>query len=819
MLRSRLGLLFLASLGADALASTPGERPGLPFTFVENLGQWDVPARFVARVGGTLVGVEEDRLSLLFRSRTEGGERGALVRMVFEGAAGKLRLEGEGRREGTHNFFLGDDPTRWRRDLPGYEAVLCGGLYPGVDLRVRKGRGGIEYDLLLSPGADLGSVVVRCEGIEDLRTEGDGLAFRTALGEIRQSAPVAWKVRGSGPPEPIECRARVLDATRFTFDVCGLGAEDAGVIDPGLDWATYLGGSSYEFAYGLTLQSSGAVTVTGETASVNFPTSPGAYDTSYNGFAAPTIDVYVARLGATGTSLVYATYLGGSGGDKPFSIAEDATGAVTVAGNADTGFPVTPGAYDTSLSGQSDAFVTRLNPTGNALVFSTFLGGGSGDIAQALALEPSGHATLTGVTSSSNFPATPGAFATAALGPSDGFVARLNPTGSALVFSTFLGGSNGEVPQGLALDGSGAAFVAGVTSSGDFPVTPGALDTTAQGSSDVFVTRLDATGSGLLYSTLIGGNGGDVAEDVAVDASGGATVVGVQSSSDFPTTPGAFRTTAQGNSDVFVARLNAAGTALLSSTLLGGSGGDVGRGVRLGALGEAAVVGDSSSSDFPTTPGAFDSTAQGSSDAFLALVNPTGTGLLYSTYLGGSGGDGAYAVGLGGADSATIAGVTNSSDFPATSGALDASLAGSGDGVLARFTLPPCGASPYGASTAACSGPIQIGVDRCPQAGDPLFGVTCLYAPPAAAGVLLLGVGQDLAGTPILGITLHVSLALPVFPLAAASNGVGVATRPIPIPGGTSGAQVYLQFVWLNPAGCGGPGTFSASNALDLTVQ
>ncbi len=819
MLRTRLGLLFLAFPGADALASTPGERPALPFTFVENLGQWDVPARFVARVGGTLVGVEEDRLSLLFRSRTEGGERGALVRMVFEGAAREVRPEGEGQREGTHNFFLGDDPARWRTDLPGFGAVLCRGLYPGVDLRVREAGGRVEYDLLLSPGADLGGVVVRCEGIEGLRAEGDGLVFRTALGEIRQSAPFAWRVPASGLPEAIECRARVLDATRFTFEVCGLGPGEAAVIDPGLDWATYLGGSSYEFAYGLTLQSSGAVTVTGETASVNFPTSPGAYDTTYNGFAAPTIDVYVARLNATGTSLVYATYLGGSGGDKPFSIAEDATGAVTVAGNADTGFPVTPGAFDTSLSGQSDAFVTRLNPAGNALVYSTLLGGGSGDIAQALALEPSGQATLTGVTSSSDFPSTPGAFATASQGPSDGFVARLNSTGSALVFSTFLGGSNGEVPQGLALDGSGTAFVAGVTSSGDFPVTPGALDTTAQGSSDVFVTRLDATGSGLLYSTLIGGSGGDVAEDVAVDASGGATVVGVNSSSDFPTTPGAFQTVAQGTSDVFVTRLNATGSALLSSTLLGGSGGDVGRGVRLGARGEAAVVGDSGSSDFPTTLGAFDTTALGSSDAFLALVNPTGTGLLYSTYLGGGGGDGAYAVGFGGPDSVTVAGVTNSSDFPATSGALDTALAGSGDGIVARFSLPPCGASPYGTSTAACSGPIQIGVKGCPQSGDPLFAVTCLYAPPAAAGVLLLGVGQDLAGSPILGITLHVSLVLPVFPLAAVSNGVGVATRAIPIPGGTAGAQVFAQFVWLNPAICGGLGTFSASNALVLTVQ
>ncbi|MGH7150170.1 MAG: SBBP repeat-containing protein, partial [Planctomycetota bacterium] len=387
------------------------------------------------------------------------------------------------------------------------------------------------------------------------------------------------------------------------------------------------------------------------------------------------------------------------------------------------------------------------------------------------------------------------------------------------LYSTFLGGSNGEVPQGLALDGSGAAFVTGVTSSGDFPVTAGAFDTTSQGSSDAFVTHLDPAGNALLYSTLLGGSSGDVAEDLTVDASGAATVVGVMSSTDFPTTPGAFQTVAQGTSDAFVTRLAGTGSALLYSTLLGGSSGDVGRGVTLDSLGSAAVVGDTSSSDFPATVGAFDTTSQGSADAFLAILNSIGTGLLYSTYLGGGGGDGAYAVGIGGPSSVTVAGVTNSSDFPASQGAFDTSLAGSGDGFVARLSLPPCGASAYGSSTPACSGPIQIGVTRCPHSGDPLFAVTCLYAPPAAAGVLLLGVGQDLAGTPVLGVTLHVSFALPLFLLSAASNGVGVATRPIPIPGGTAGAQVFAQFVWLNTAVCGGLGTFSASNALVLTVD
>ncbi|HET6203435.1 MAG TPA: hypothetical protein VFI25_11615 [Planctomycetota bacterium] len=821
-----VGILCLARIGAAGQGSAPvlpwSGPARRPLTFVENRGQWDGPARFLAHAGAGIVGLEPDALALLLVGR-DGGEKasGAYVRLVFENSSPAVHLEGERRLAGSHHFLLGRDPSRWRTDVPGFAAVRYRGLLPGVDLRVREQEGRLEYDLLLAPGADPAEVLVRAEGVEGICLDGDTLVLETAVGEIRQPAPIAWLGSTEERGAPLECSWRLVDDRRFAFALRGLEPGGAAVIDPGLEWSTYLGGSSYEFSWAITGDPAGSVTVAGETAASNFPVTPGAYDTSYNGSPAPTADVTVSRFDAGTGSLLFSTYLGGSGGDKPFGILGDGAGGVIVVGNtASSNFPVTPGALDTSLGGPSDGFVARLDGAGSALLFSTFLGGASdGDIVQAAARDPSGAITVAGVTSSGDFPVTPGAFDTSLQGSSDAFVSRLDPSGSTLLYSTLLGGGSGDVAQALGLDATGAAIVSGVTSSSDFPVTPGAFDTSSQGSSDVFVTRLNAAGSALLYSTYLGGGNGDVAEDLAVDAAGVATVVGVTSSNDFPTTPGAFQTGGQGPSDAFVARLDASGSGLVFSTLLGGGGGDVGRGVRLAPSGAAVVTGDTSSSDFPTTPGAFDTTPQGSSDAFVSFVDPTGSALLYSTFLGGGGADGGHAVALLSSNALVASGVTNSSNFPTTPGALDSSLGGAGDGFVSRLGVALCGVSPYGASTPACSGAIEIGTNHCPVAGDSTFAFTASNAPPSTIGLLAIGLASSPAGTPVLGVTAYVSLAAPIFALGSATNASGEALRLVPIPGGTTGAHVFAQFVWVNTPSCPGSGSLSASGALDVTVQ
>jgi hypothetical protein len=726
-------LLLLVPLALTAAFAGP---PRL--TFVENRGQWAGDFRFLARAPGTMAWLRHDGITLRLERRDRN--EGFVLRLRFEGASPSALLEGEERRPGAHSFFLGGDPGRWRTALPGWAAVRYRGLCAGTDLRVRDAGGRIEYDLLLDDAARAEGLVVRCEGITDLRVQDDGsLVLVTPAGELVQTAPVAWV-----EPEarPVACRYRRLGPDRFGFAV-DAPAGSRLVIDPALVWSSYLGGSGYEWAYSAAHEPSGEVTVVGETPSSDFPVTPGVFDPSYNGTAQPTTDVFVSRFDATGTALVWSTYLGGSGGDKPYAVVGSGAGTVIVVGNASSSnFPTTAGVWDRTLGGSSDVFVTRLNATGSALLWSTYLGGGSGDVGNDGAVAADGSVVVTGVTSSSDFPVTPGAYQTGARGTSDVFVTRLNAAGSALVQSTRLGGGSGDVGKSVALDDSGAVTVSGVTSSGDFPVTPGAFQTTPQGPSDVFVSRLDPTLANLVWSTFLGGGSGDVGEGLAVDGAGVPTVTGVTSSSDFPLTPGAWQTNPQGSSDTFVTRLTAGGDALVWSTLVGGGSGDVGKAVTLDGTGAAVVSGQTSSNDYPTTPGAWDTTAGGSADGFVTRVDAAGASLLFSSFVGGGGSDGGEGHGALGANLFTVVGTANSDDFPTTPGAVQRNARGVSDAFVTTLRPWLAGVEKYGTATPACRSPLEIDASRRPTSGDPLFRLLCANAPPSSQGFLALALGR-----------------------------------------------------------------------------
>ncbi len=310
-----------------------------------------------------------------------------------------------------------------------------------------------------------------------------------------------------------------------------------------------------------------------------------------------------------------------------------------------------------------------------ALIYSTFLGGSSGDYGYAIAVDAEGRAYVTGQINSSNFPTTPGAFDPTHNGGNDAFVAKLNSTGSALDYATFLGGSNDDHGYAIAVDAEGRAYVAGITYSSDFPTTPGAFDPSYNGD-DAFVAKLNAAGSALDYATFLGGSNGDHGYAIAVDAEGRAYVAGITYSGDFPTTPGAFDPSYNGD-DAFVAKLNAAGSALDYATFLGGSNDDLGLAIAVDAEGRAYVAGWTGSSDFPTTPGAFDPSYNGGFfDAFVAKLNAAGSALDYATFLGGSNGDHGLAIAVDAEGRAYVAGWTVSSNFPTTPGAFDPSYNG-----------------------------------------------------------------------------------------------------------------------------------------------
>jgi hypothetical protein len=369
--------------------------------------------------------------------------------------------------------------------------------------------------------------------------------------------------------------------------------------------------------------------------------------------------------------LIYSTYLDNGLGT---SIAVDSTGNAYVTGSAGPNFPTTRGAFQTTCCG---AFVTKFNPAGSALIFSTYIGGSRVSPSWGIAVDSAGDSYITGYTNSTDFPVTPGAFQTTCDNSNIcAFVTNLDSTGSALNYSTYLGGNFSDAGFSIAVDGGGNAYVTGSTGSSDFPVTPGAFQTNYGGSGDAFVTKLNPAGSALVYSTYLGGSGeedgwGD-GGGIAVDSAGNAYVTGGTGSTDFPVTPGAFQTNNGGGDDAFVTKLNPAGSALVYSTYLGGSGQDVGEAIAVDSAGNAYVTGGTGSTDFPVTPGAFQTKNAGFGDVFVTKINPAGSALVYSTYLGGSGNDdqegGRIAVDDSG--NAYVTGGTFSTNFPTTPGAI-----------------------------------------------------------------------------------------------------------------------------------------------------
>jgi len=459
-------------------------------------------------------------------------------------------------------------------------------------------------------------------------------------------------------------------------------------------FSTYLGGSSSDFARAVSVDISGFVHVTGQTWSSDFPTTPGAFDESYYYY----FDVFVADMSSDGSSLLYATYLGGSSHDSGRAIAVDSSGAAYVTGQASANFPITQGAYDATYGGSNDGYVAKLSPDGSDLIFSTYLGDTGSDQGGGIALGQGNEAIVTGDTSSSSFPTTEGAFDTSLNGSFDAFILRLESDGSALVYSTFLGGSSSDSPfnysYGLALTISDDVFVSGTTYSSDFPTTEQAFDTTFNGgTSDAFVAAISANGSELMMATYIGGNSYDVGEDLVLDAFGNLLFVGWTMSEDFPVTSGSFDGTLNGGSDAFLLRLNAQGSSLLLSTFLGGSSTDHAVGLALRDDNTITLTGRTNSTNYPLTGNALD-VSIGDYDAFVTAFNSTGSSVYYSSFLGGENLETGYDILPVDSDAFLLVGETKSSDFPTTQGAYDTSANGGSDAFVTEMLIPQVASVP-----------------------------------------------------------------------------------------------------------------------------
>ncbi|HJT23468.1 MAG TPA: SBBP repeat-containing protein, partial [bacterium] len=610
--------------------------------------------------------------------------------MRLEGADPKAAWSGMDRMEGRANYFIGKDPAKWRTNVPMYGKVTAKNVYPGIDMVYYGNQRHLEYDFVVAPGADPKLIHMAYEGPQGARVDGEGnLVMGGRDGKILFRAPLIYQKTADGKRR-ILGRYVLRDGRNIGFEVASYDAKRPLVIDPVLDYSTYLGGSGDDEAYAIAVDSGGNAYVTGKTASTNFPTTSGVFQPAYGGSPQ---DAFVAKINPTGTGLVYATYLGGTTGDQGNGIAVDSSGNVYLTGfTAGGGFPTTSGAYQTVYGGGThNVFVTKLASTGASLLFSTYLGGNGNDVGRGIAADSSGNVYLSGDTTSTNFP-TVGAYQTALAGVTNVFVTKMASTGASLLYSTYLGGNGSELGPGLALDSSNNIYVVGNTSSTNFPTTSGALQTTLKGTTNGFVSKINPASTGtasLVYSTYLGGTGSDKANKVAVDSSGNAYVVGSTTSTNFPTTAGAYQTTYSGTNKAFIAKLAALGNSLVYSTYLGGSGADFGNRIAINGNGYAYIAGYTNSTNFPTTSGAYQTTlVSGATDnVFVTALNPAGNGLLYSSYLGGGTDDQGDGVAVDTAGSVYVTGLTGSTNFPTTLGAYQTANAGTTDIFVAKFDV------------------------------------------------------------------------------------------------------------------------------------
>jgi hypothetical protein len=662
----------------------------LPLTFERNQGQTDARVKFLARGSGYTLFLTPQEALLTFTQpeppftrsallAKSGSSRGKVVRATLTVVHLRLTdanaapaVTGLDRLSGNANYFIGDAPARWRTNIPTYAKVLYTDVYRDIDLVYSGGQGQLDYDFIVHPGANPRTIGIEFPGADSVKVDADGdLILRGASGVIRYEKPVVYQ-EINGVRRSISGGYLLIGPQRLGFQVGAYDPSRPLIIDPVLVYSTHLGGSlpsDDDGGTGIAVDSAGNAYVTGFTVSPDFPITPGAFQRAHGGGVRNT---FVMKLNATGTALVYSTYLGGSVDGVARAIAVDSSGNAYLTGSTDSpDFPTTPGAFQPAHTGAFaiNAFVTKLNASGSALVYSTYLGGGRADEGTGIAVDSAGNAYVTGVTNSPDFPTTPGSLRSTRRGPRDAFVTKLNASGSALVYSTYLGGGRADEGLGIAVDSTGAAYVTGSTNSPDFPTTSGAFQSTRSGPRDAFVTKLNASGTALVYSTHLGGSEHDGGSSIAVDIAGNAYVTGFTFSSDFPTTQRAFQSKLRGSENAFVTKLNATGTALVYSTYLGGSDHDGGSGIAVDSTGNAYVTGDTNSPDFPTTSAALRSTLRGPRDAFVTKLNPAGTALVYSTYLGGSGVDEGRSIAVDFAGNAYATGGTRSPNFPTTAGA------------------------------------------------------------------------------------------------------------------------------------------------------
>lgn len=669
----------------------------LPCHFTPNHGQKDPEIKFYTKLNGyQFYFKEQSIMTYVFEKKTavcpsttkrdknaKQKQRNAVLSGValelsFIDADTGLLPVGDTEKPGRIHHLKGSGKEHWNIDIPNYEKVKYSDIWQGVHLVVNAQMGALKFDWLLDNPHNTDMVKLIWHGAEKLETDPNGnLLVHHQFGTLIDKAPIAWQSI-DGKRVPVACKYELLGGMLFGFRLEGDYAEDIPlIIDPAIaNYGTFLGGADDDLSYcDPFVDELGYIYIAGETFSQNFPVTPGVFQSSLAGG----FDTFVSKFTPNGRELVFSTYVGGGDDDSPGNLTVDSTGNVYVTGSTySTDFPVTPGAFQTvKLNDSLEAFVYKLAPDGTDLVYSTYLGGSQYDAANDIKVDNDGFAYVGGSTQSPDFPVTPGAFQTTIAGLlANCFVTKFNQSGSALVWSTFLGGTGDASGFGLALDETLNVYLTGGTGSTDFPITPGAYQTANAGLYNIIVTKFTPDGSALVYSTYIGGSLVDVAYRIVLDAQNRAYVVGDSNSPDFPVTANAFQQTYSGDEDAVCAILSANGDALDAATYLGGVEQERGQSIDIDSLGRVYLTGFTRSNDFPITPNVYPSSFHGIVDAFISVFNQNLSQLLLSYYLGGDVETIGEGITIGPNDRFYATGNTNSPDFPVTSDAYQPEIGG-----------------------------------------------------------------------------------------------------------------------------------------------
>jgi len=731
ILSGALIIVFLAGAGGQepkvqTTSAQPSSIPGsaaikidrdfgkMPLYFIPNQGQMDAQVAYYLQGKDKTIYFTSEGLTYVLSERSAGeeiagktasvkerllinpaerelrsrrDERRFAVKLDFVGANADVRPLGEEKTGAVISYFKGK-PEEWKAGLPTYSRIVYKDLWPGIDVTYYGTVDKMKYEFIVHPGSDPSLIRLAYRGASTVEVNGEGrLEVRTPAGGFADDRPVGYQeINGDRvdvalrylleeqsviKPGPGGEEA-VTKSYVYRFEVGDYDRTKPLVLDPAVFvYCGYIGGSDDDYGYGIAVDGSGNAYVTGSTWSdeATFPVNVGP-DLTFNGYPS---DAFVAKVNASGTALVYCGYIGGSGDDRGYGIAVDGSGKACITGrtsSTEDSFPVI-GGPDLTHNGGRDAFVAKVNASGTALVYCGYIGGLSDDDGRGIAVDGTGNAYITGYTSSDQFtfPVIGGPDLTHN-GWDDAFVAKVNASGTALVYCGYIGGSDPDVGRGIAVDGSGNAYVTGDTDSAQatFPVKVGP-DLTQYGDyQDAFVAKVNASGTTLVYCGYIGGSDYDYGYGIAVDGSGNAYVTGFTESTQttFPVKVGPDLTHNGGYGDVFVAKVNASGTALVYCGYIGGSDYDSGNGIAVDGSGNAYVTGvtDSTEATFPVIGGPDPTYNSGSDDAFVAKINASGSGLVYCGYLGGSGEDKGNGIAVDSSGNAYVTGSTDATEAP-----------------------------------------------------------------------------------------------------------------------------------------------------------